>query len=103
MIRESKSHGRQNHLRTHGVSIVVSATWTQDRAEPTHEEVICVWHITTNAKQLHQIMELAVYISAYLHRVSDEVHTWCNMQLLVRVMTHCDGRANCDDVALLDQ
>lgn len=36
------------------------------RMEATHEEVIGVWHVATDAKQLHQVMELAVYVAAYL-------------------------------------
>ena len=32
----------------------------------THEQVICVWHITTDTEKLHQIVKLAVNVAAYL-------------------------------------
>lgn len=32
----------------------------------THEQVVGVRHIATHSKEFHQIMELAVYIAAYL-------------------------------------
>jgi hypothetical protein len=36
----------------------------------THEQVIGVRHIATHSKEFHQIMELAVYVAAYLSNVS---------------------------------
>lgn len=36
------------------------------RWPPTHEEIVCIWYITTHAKQLHQIVKLAVDVAAYL-------------------------------------
>lgn len=35
----------------------------------THEEVIGVRRVASNPEQLHQIMELAVYVTTYLSRV----------------------------------
>ena len=32
----------------------------------THEQVVCVRHITTDAEQLHEVVELAVDVTAYL-------------------------------------
>ena len=48
--------------------------------EVAHEEVVCLWYIATDSEQLHQVVKLAVYISAY-----------------------CDRRINCDDIAFFDQ
>lgn len=33
--------------------------------EIAHEEVIRIWHISTDSEKLHQVMELAVYVAAY--------------------------------------
>ena len=30
----------------------------------THEEVVCVWVWTTNPEELHQVVELAMYVAA---------------------------------------
>ncbi len=32
----------------------------------THEEIVCVWGIAANAEQFHQVVELAMDITAYL-------------------------------------
>ena len=45
-----------------------------------HEEVVCVWYISADSKQLHQIVKLPVYVAAY-----------------------CDRRIDGDDVAFFDQ
>ena len=31
----------------------------------THEEVVGIWVRSTNSEELHKVMELTVYISAY--------------------------------------
>lgn len=36
----------------------------------THEQVIGVRHVATHSKEFHQVVELAVYIAAYLLDVS---------------------------------
>lgn len=36
----------------------------------THEEVVCVWNIATNAEEFHEVMELSVNVSAYLQWLS---------------------------------
>lgn len=33
----------------------------------THEKIICVWNFPSNSKQLHQVMELTVYVSTNGH------------------------------------
>lgn len=33
-----------------------------------HEDVICARHLSPRLEQLHEIMELAVYVTAYLHQ-----------------------------------
>ena len=33
--------------------------------EVAHEEIVCVWYIATDSKQLHQVVELAMYVAAY--------------------------------------
>lgn len=33
----------------------------------THEEVVCVWDIATHTEELHQIMELSMYVATYLY------------------------------------
>lgn len=35
-------------------------------ALPTHEEVVCIWYVASHSKQLHQVVELAMNITAYL-------------------------------------
>ena len=45
-----------------------------------HEQIVRIWRVATNAKQFHQVMELAVHISAY-----------------------CDGTAYLLDIAFLLQ
>lgn len=39
---------------------------TEGGARPTHEEVVCVWDVASHSKQLHQVVELAMNITAYL-------------------------------------
>lgn len=33
----------------------------------THKQIICIRHVTAHSKQLHEVMELSMYIAAYLH------------------------------------
>ena len=37
----------------------------------THEQVICIWNIASNSKELHQIVELAMNVTTYLIRESE--------------------------------
>lgn len=34
----------------------------------THKEIVRVWNITTNSKEFHEVVKLAMYIAAYLYR-----------------------------------
>ena len=34
----------------------------------THEQVVCVGHVAADAEQLHEVVELAVDVAAYLER-----------------------------------
>lgn len=38
--------------------------------ERTHEEVVCVRNVTADTEELHQVVELAVDVAAYLGRIS---------------------------------
>ena len=40
----------------------------------SHEEVVCVWRLPPNLKQLHQVMKLAVDISTDCHRTPHLLH-----------------------------
>ena len=40
----------------------------------SHEEIICIWRFSTDAEQLHQIMELTVNISTNGNRAADRLH-----------------------------
>ena len=61
MIRESKIHGRQSRLRKSVLN--APRRWSE---EPTHEEIFCVWNVAADAEELHQVVELAVNVAAYL-------------------------------------
>jgi hypothetical protein len=37
----------------------------------THKQIICIRHVTAHSKQLHEVMELSMYIAAYLHSGGD--------------------------------
>lgn len=41
-----------------------------DQFALTHEQVVCIRYIASDAEELHQIMELAMYVAAYLQRTS---------------------------------
>ena len=40
----------------------------------THEQVVCVRHITTDAEQLHEVVELAVDVAAHGHGTAHGLH-----------------------------
>ena len=63
MIRANKSRGRQSHLSTISTARVRIDVPEQTR---THEQVICIWHITANTEQLHKIVELTMDVTANL-------------------------------------
>lgn len=33
-----------------------------------HKQIICIRYVTAHSKQLHEVMELSMYIAAYRHR-----------------------------------
>jgi hypothetical protein len=37
----------------------------------THEEVVCVWYISSHAEQLHKVMKLTVNVTTYLQQNND--------------------------------
>lgn len=43
------------------------AAMARDRVH-THEKIVGVWYISTYTEELHQVVELAVYITAYLYQ-----------------------------------
>lgn len=61
----------------------------------THEKVIRVWHISTNAKQLHQIMKLAMNVAAYLR-----LHMISMSPAMNESESYCHGRINANHIAL---
>lgn len=67
MIRESRNHGRRSHL-THSTGVNIRETYSEwvEKNCHTHKEIIRVGDIAADAEQLHQIMKLAVNITAYL-------------------------------------
>lgn len=48
----------------------------------THEQVICVWNIAADAEELHQVVELAVDIAAYLGMVSEKYTLECALAVV---------------------
>lgn len=65
MIRGNRSHDRQSRLCRFKVSDRLDCE-NVERQSFTHEQIVCVWYISTNAEQLHQIVKLTVYVTAYL-------------------------------------
>ena len=55
------------------LGVAIGHTFNYDRDyyipvdEVAHEQVVGVWHIAAHAEQLHQVVELAVYVTAYCH------------------------------------
>lgn len=96
MTQGSRSHGLQSRLQ--GLSSAGQSETGQGAGQRTHEEVVCVWNIATNSKELHKIVKLAMDISAYLSNVSilPLVVFFCHA-------TYCDGRRHRHDVPLLDE
>lgn len=65
MIQESKTLGRQSRLcPVSGLAIALCKGGTL-----THEQVVGIWYIAADAEQFHQIVELAVNVTAYLDTV----------------------------------
>jgi hypothetical protein len=65
----------------------------------THEEVVRIRRVAADSEELHEIVELAVNIAAYLHSpLADRL-----LAASIPGGAYRDGRANCDDVALLDE
>jgi hypothetical protein len=62
MIRESRNRDQRNRLST----ISMLNNHLRKECGPTHEQIICIRNISPNAKQLHQIVKLSVYVTAYL-------------------------------------
>lgn len=69
----------------------------KDGPSRTHEEIVCLWHITAHAKELHEIMKLAMYVAAYLSR--DVSRVWCSRD----VTTHCHWCIHSDHVSFFYQ
>lgn len=63
MTPMSRILGRQSHLNIDQQG----SFWSRSNARLTHEQVIGIRHIATNPKELHQVMELAVDVTTYLH------------------------------------
>lgn len=47
MFRVSRNHGRRSRLA------IVSRMLELKEVVHTHEEVVCIWYISANAKELH--------------------------------------------------
>ena len=65
----------------------------------THEKIIGVWHISTHAKELHEIVELAMDVTAYLSSTYQSLVP----QLLAhspRASTYRHWRIHTDHIAL---
>lgn len=65
----------------------------------THEQVVGVRHIATHSKEFHQIMELAMYVAAYLLHVS----AFRSGKTSGPRLAYCDRRADCDDISFFYQ
>ena len=70
---------------------------TQKRCPPTHEEILCVGRVAADAEELHQVVELAVDITAYLGTHQRRVRG------VSQNSPYRHGRRNRHDVTLLDQ
>ncbi len=53
---------------------MISWLFWREIARPTHEEVVGVGDVATDSEQLHQVVELAVDISAYLFPALTDRH-----------------------------
>jgi hypothetical protein len=74
MSRGSKIHGRQSRLCIEKKGWLVSSLSGEGNCTDyigklrTHKKVVCIWRIAADTKQLHQVMELAMNVAAYLAR-----------------------------------
>lgn len=65
----------------------------------THEKIIGVRHISTNAKEFHEIMELTMNVTAYLSSTNQSMFLRFHTHAL-RASTYCHRRVHTDYVAL---
>ena len=50
-----------------------------------HEEIVCVWRVASNLEQFHQVVELAVHVSAHGHGASYWLHVVLRLQYFFRL------------------
>ena len=62
MIRESRNRDQRNRLS----AISILNNRLQNECSHTHEQIIRIRNISPHAKQLHQIVKLSMYVTAYL-------------------------------------
>lgn len=72
----------------------------QDSENHTHEQIVRVRDIAPNAKEFHQVVKLAMYVTAYLTQYQ---RLALSSDVLKSGLAYCYGCANCDDIALLYQ
>jgi hypothetical protein len=72
----------------------------------THKQIVCIRDVSSDAEELHQIMELAVDIAAYLRarkldRAQTQPNSFPNPDSLE--IAYCYRRVDRDDIPLLDE
>lgn len=63
MIRESRNLYQRSRLQCDQPDVVPAAVFYSWH---THEEIICLRYIATDAEELHEIVELTMDVAAYL-------------------------------------
>lgn len=83
MSRQSRSRGQQSRL-------TVSIIWV---AKLTHEDVVCLWTLSSDLEQLHQVEELAMNISTDLSSAQErpsQAHSHWTVNILDVALVHQD-------------